>query len=442
MNKSLIFLLFLITITACKKNATPDQYNALANNPAFLHDAQTKMTEVIVHDIFSPPVASRIYAYSNLAAYEALIPANPNYISMAGQLKGFGKSPSPEAGKEYCLGLSSVKAFLVIARNLTFSGEKYDDYEKTLFAKFQNEMGIPADVYERSMKYGEAVASHIMDYSKKDNYKQTRGFRHSVTNAPGTWAPTPPAYMDSVEPLWKKIRPLTLDSAAQFAPVAPPKYDMNPQSEFYKLAKEVKDIGINLTEEQKVIANFWDCNPFKMNIQGHAMFATKKISPGGHWISIAGLCARKANANLMQTAEAYTLTSIALMDAFISCWDEKYRSNVVRPESVINQHLDRNWQPLLQTPPFPEYPSGHSVASNASALALERVFGEKFAFDDSTEVRFGIPVRSFESFRAAADQASISRIYGGIHYMPAITNGASQGKKVGQWVIDKIKTRK
>jgi hypothetical protein len=442
--KRILFLSVVLScfITSCKNGSTPDIYNAKANDPVYLHNAEEKMTEVIVHDIFSPPVAARIYAYANIAAYEALVPDHSDYTSLAGQLKGFEKTPSPEPNQAYCYGLSSVRAFLIIARNLTFSGDMYDAYEQDLYAKYENEMGIPSDVYKRSMAFGEAVANHVMDYSKKDNYKQTRGFRHAVTNAPGTWAPTPPAYMDAVEPFWKKIRPFTLDSAAQFAPPVPPKYNMSPNSDFYKLAKQVYDTGVNLTEEQKVIANFWDCNPFKMNVQGHAMFATKKISPGGHWMSISGLCARKAKADLMKTTEAYTLTSIALMDAFISCWDEKYRSNVVRPETVINQKIDRNWQPLLQTPPFPEYTSGHSVASNASAKALERIFGDHFGFADSTEVRFGIPVRSYASFRAAADEASISRHYGGIHYMPAIENGAEQGKKLGDWVLSKVKTKK
>jgi PAP2 superfamily len=438
----LMILSLLAGLSACKKSASPDEYNAKASNPIYLHNAEIKLTEVIVHDIFSPPVASRIYAYSNIAAYEALVPSNPQYRSLAGQLNKFEKTPQPEANQAYCFPLASVRAFMLLARTLTFSTDKYDAFEKELYAKFENEMGIPADVYERSMQYGETVANHVIEYSKKDNYKQTRGIRHTVTNALGTWTPTPPAYMDAVEPLWRKIRPMTLDSAAQFKPAPPSSYNMGVGSQFYKEAKLVYDTGKALTEEQKEIANFWDCNPFKMNVQGHAMFATKKISPGGHWMDIVGQVSRQANYNIMQTSEAYTLVSIGLFDAFISCWDEKYRSNVVRPETIINQHIDKEWQPLLQTPPFPEYPSGHSVASNASGVILTSLFGDNFAFADSTEIRFGIPVRHFKSFSHATEEASISRLYGGIHYMPAIVNGAIQGKKVGAWVQNKIKTKK
>lgn len=420
---------------------TSEEYKIKAENPQFLHDAETKLTEVIVHDIFSPPVAARIYAYCNLAAYEALVNGYPNYQSLAGQLNKFEAPPKPEAGKEYCFPLASVRAFMGIARNLTFSVQFYDEFEKKMYKSFED-MGMSDEVYERSIKYGEAIAAHVMAYAKKDNYPQTRGFRHTVTNAPGTWVPTPPAYMDAVEPLWNKIRPMTLDSAAQYKPAPPTKFSEAKGSQFYKEAMVVYETGNKLTEEQKEIANFWDCNPFKMNVAGHAAFATKKISPGGHWMDITGQTSRQVNADFIKTSQAYAMVAISLLDAFISCWDEKYRSILIRPETYINNYIDDKWQPLLQTPPFPEYTSGHSVASNASAAVLTSLFGENFAYADSTEVRFGIPVRKYKSFNAAAAEASVSRMYGGIHYMPAINEGATQGRKVGEWVLTKIKMKK
>lgn len=438
MKNCLALLLILLSIGACKQ-ASKD-YAQQAANPVYLHQVMDQLTDVIVHDIFSPPVAARIYAYTSIAAYEALVPGDSSYVSLAGQLNGFKKGPQPDAGQEYCYPLASVRAFMVVARNLTFSVQMYEEFEKKLYGKYEEL--LPTDVYERSMQYGEAVAAHVMEYSKQDNYKQTRGFRHTVTNAEGTWAPTPPAYMDAVEPLWNKIRPLTLDSAAQFKPSTPPAFAKAKGTAFYKLAYEVYEVGNKLTEEQKEIANFWDCNPFKMNVQGHAMFATKKISPGGHWMSIAGLASKQAKASFIKTASAYAFVSIGLLDAFISCWDEKYRSVVIRPETYINNYIDDKWQPLLQTPPFPEYTSGHSVASNASALALTALFGDNFAYADSTEVRFGIPVRSYKSFKDAAAEASVSRLYGGIHYTPAIEEGAKQGQQVGEWLIGKVKLQK
>lgn len=141
---------------------------------------------------------------------------------------------------------------------------------------------------------------------------------------------------------------------------------------------------------------------------------------------------------MLTSAKTYALTSIALFDAFISCWDEKYRSNLIRPETVINKHFDDTWVPLLQTPPFPEYTSGHSVISAAAGETLTHLFGDNFSFDDTVELAYGLPVRSFSSFRDAYQEAAISRLYGGIHYMPAIENGVIQGKKLGTFLIHSI----
>ncbi|WP_420154562.1 vanadium-dependent haloperoxidase [Siphonobacter sp.] len=433
----LLLLLPMLIFSSCQKNK--QEYTRLTNNPEFLRKAERKLTQVIIHDVFGPPVAARIYAYSSLAAYEALLPAYPQYRSMAGQLNEYTATPKPEADQEYCFPLASSRAFLLVGRQWTFSGGMIDDFEKDFYESF--EKALPSDVYDRSMQYGEAVAKHVIAYSLKDQYKETRGFRYTVTNQKGSWVPTPPAYMDALEPFWAKIRPLALDSATQFRLKGFPAYSDNPASDCYKEAKEVYEAVKFSTEEEKEIANFWDCNPFKMNIQGHAAFATKKMSPGGHWMSIVGLTTRKTQKDFMQTAEAYLLTSIALFDGFIACWDEKYRTVRIRPETYINNLIDDQWQPLLQTPPFPEYPSGHSVVSAASAVTLTAVLGDHLTFADSSELAYGLPVRQYSSFKAAATEAAISRLYGGIHFKTAIDDGFSQGESVGTWILHKIKTK-
>jgi hypothetical protein len=144
----------------------------------------------------------------------------------------------------------------------------------------------------------------------------------------------------------------------------------------------------------------------------------------------------------MRSAETYAWVSVSLADGFISCWDEKYRSKLIRPETVINQHIDEKWEPLLQTPPFPEYPSGHSVISSSAAVALTHLYGENFAFVDSTEVEYGLTARKFNSFIEASEEAAISRLYGGIHYRSAIENGVDQGRKVGTHIVSRLETRK
>lgn len=435
-------VLLLVSAVGCQEQIN-ENYQVEAANPQFIHNSMKKLTDVIVHDIFSPPVASRIYAYASIAAYEALQPAYSSHESLAGQLNDFQAVPQPVEGETYCFPLASVHAFLTVGKALIFSEQQIEEYEKEVYAQFQA-MKMPKGVYERSMAYGKAVSEQILEWSKSDNYKQTRTFpKYSITDDPGRWKPTPPDYMDAIEPHWNKIRPMVIDSAQQFVPAPPTPFSMDKNSQFYKDVMEVYEaLKDETTRANKLaIASFWDCNPYVSHHKGHVMFATKKITPGGHWIGIAKIAAEKANSNMMESVEAYAKTAIALMDAFISCWDEKYRSNMIRPETVINTYIDPNWLPALQTPPFPEYTSGHSVISRAAAIALTSIFGDNFAFDDDTEEEYGLPTRSFKSFLHASEEAAISRIYGGIHYPPACEEGVKQGAKVGDFVVSQLNMR-
>jgi hypothetical protein len=430
-------------LTTCATAPEGISWKSKASNPDFVHSTVKQVTDVIVHDIFAPPVAARIYTYMSVAGYEASIAGDStNYQTLAGQLTGLTKVPRPQDNQEYCYELASVQAMLKVSRTLVFSEDKMDDYFKKVLNDFR-ETGMPDEVYERSVAYGSQVADHILAWSTKDNYKQSRSFpKYSIEKDPATWKPTPPAYMDAVEPHWNKIRPFAIDSAGQFKPVPPTAFSFDKKSQFFKEATEVYSTGKNLTEEQRDIAFFWDCNPFIMNVKGHVMFATKKISPGGHWMNITNVACKKAKANFNQSLEAYTRVAVALVDGFISCWDEKYRSKLIRPESYINLYIDEDWVPTLQTPPFPEYTSGHSVISSASAVTLTKLFGDNFAFTDSTEIEFGLGARTFNSFLQASDEAAISRLYGGIHYRPAVENGVVEGRAIGQFIVDKIRTRK
>ena len=416
-------------------------YKTKVQNPEFIHRSIKQITDIIVHDIFSPPVASRIYAYSSVAAYEALIPQDKMYTSLSGQLHGLEAVPKPDSTLEYCFPLASVQAALKVGKALVFSEDKMDEFYTTMMQEFRD-AGVPEDVFNRSVDYGTKVADHILAWSSKDNYKQSRSFpKYSILNDPSTWKPTPPAYMDAVEPHWNKIRTFVMDSAQQFKPAPPLPFSIKKGSPFYNEANQVYEVGKNLTQEQREIASFWDCNPFVMNVKGHVMFATKKISPGGHWMNITRVACNQVHAAVAQATEAYVMVSLSLNDGFISCWDEKYRSKLIRPETYINQYIDENWVPLLQTPPFPEYPSGHSVISGAAAVALTKLLGDNFAFTDSTEVEFGMPPRNFKSFIQASEEAAVSRMYGGIHYTRACEVGKVEGRAVGTFISQKVKTR-
>ena len=431
-------LVLLMLIASCKTNREP-----IVVTPDALHSAVDKVTEIMVHDIFSPPVASRIYAYPNVAAYEIMALNDDGYNSLSGQVAELTPIPKPEPGKTINYHLAALIAHMDVSKRLIFTEERIEVFRDSLYGVWESQN---SEEFNESKAYGLAVAEHIADWMDKDNYKQTRTMPKFTVNTddPSRWQPTPPAYMDGIEPHWNKIRPFVIDSAGQFKPTPPPPFSMEEGSDFYKEVKEVYDISNEITEkgdasEEIEIAQFWDCNPYVSVTRGHLMFATKKITPGAHWIGIVKIATRKTNSSFEDTLYAYTKTSIAIADAFISCWDEKYRSNLIRPETLINEHFNDNWKPILQTPPFPEYTSGHSVVSGAAATALTDIYGDNFAFDDDTELRYGLPVRSFNSFNEAADEAAISRMYGGIHYRAAVAVGVKQGRDLGNFVISNLK---
>ena len=426
MSKSLCSFILILFLSNCY--AQP--------STKLLHRAEKNLTRTIVHDIFSPPVASRIYLYANAAAYETLIKGEEKQNSLQGQVTNFPdmKAIVPTGKVNYSL--AAVYAFFKTGGKLVFSENLLEDSVKVILNDFREK---DPEIYTNSIQLGQTVSDSILKWASTDNYLLTRKKRrYSYSKQPGKWTPTPPGYIDAVEPYWSQIRPVSLDSAGQFKPVPPPAFSTDSSSAFMKDVKEVYRITQHMDKEKILVASFWDCNPFYLNTQGHLNFATKKLSPGGHWISIAGQASEKAKAGWATTISAYLMTSIALYDGFISCWDEKYRSQLIRPETVINAYINERWRPMLQTPPFPEYTSGHSVISTAAAEVLTSIFGSDFAYDDNTEVDYGLPVRHFNSFNQAASEAAISRLYGGIHYRSAIENGQKQGADVGNHVIRKI----
>ncbi len=441
--KALLRLSFLFSVTllvaGCK--SYNDDYKSATANTDYIHSTMKKLTDIIIHDIFSPPVASRNYVYPSIAAYEAGRWMDSTYISLAGQLTDMPEITPPQQGEEYAYGISATTAMINTAKHFIFSEDKMVEHTKA-YLQYLDTINIDPAIIKRSIAYGEKVSDEIIAWSDGDNYKQSRSYpKFSVTDEDQRWKPTPPMYHEGIEPHWRDIRPFVIESADQFTPELPTEFSLDENSLFYKELMEVYDVVNNLNEEQREIASFWDCNPYVMNVTGHVMHASKKITPGGHWIGITKIACEEGGASFMKTLESYALTSIALADGFIACWDEKYRSNLIRPETVINEHIDKDWLPTLQTPPFPEYTSGHSVISTAAAAALTSIYGADFAFDDDTELEYGLPMRSFPSFLAASQEAAVSRLYGGIHYRPAIDNGVIQGQKLGDYVVANVKFR-
>ena len=438
--RPVLFILIFFHFSCTENNDL--SYREKLNDPELFQEVMQNLTNIIVYDIFSPPVASRVYLYPSIAAYEIIASHNPEkYNSLVGQVKELNEIPKTK-DTNVNIKLASIFAFNSVGKTLIFSSNKMNSFEEKFHQKLKG-FGVPEKVIIASRAYANEVADEILKWSKNDMYSQTRTFpKYSIKEEDQYWKPTPPDYMDGIEPHWPEIRTMVLDSSNQFPPKDPPVLDLKKGSPFQKQLNEVFELTNNLTQEQVDIAKFWDCNPYVTHHKGHSMFATKKITPGGHWIGITSVATRQAKSSFEDTVNAYANVSISLFDAFISCWDEKWKTLIVRPETLINQYYDEEWLPLLQTPPFPEYTSGHSVISRAAAVTLTDLFGENFQFTDSTEIMYGLPERSYNSFLHASEEAAISRLYGGIHYMMAITEGVEQGQKVGDYIVNKIQTKR
>jgi len=398
------------------------------------------VTDVMVNDVTSPVAASRYYAYVTLTSYETQsLFDTVNYPSLSGNLNRFkinNISTSLLNGVNQPLAI--ILAVFKSAEKLLPSGYllkgSIDSLERSYATSGESQL-----LFKNTATLVDEVVKQVMGYVKADGFSKLNNLaRYTPRVNEGYWKPTPPVFMAPVEPNWNKLRTFILDSAEQFKVALPAKYDTAKTSVFFIQLMEVYNVTNKMDGPAKSIAMFWDCNPFAVQQIGHVEYGLKKISPGGHWVGITGIACKKKNYPLNKTAMVHALVSIALADAFIACWDEKYRSDRVRPETVIQRTLDPNWRPLLQTPPFPEYVSGHSVASTTAAVILTYIFGDHFTYADNTEVEFGLPVKKYNSFLQASSEAAISRLYGGIHFRDAIEQGVWMGRKVGEQVLNKL----
>lgn len=427
-------LAVLLLFAACehKPNAK------LMKDSDVLHLNEFALTQVIIYDVFTPPVAARIYGYTSLASYEAQRYADPKYNSIAAQLAGFGAPPQPLKGLKYNYTLAATKAFFTVAHKVTFSVDTLKKFENRIYGMYKD--NLDDSTYARSVAFGEEVGKYILKRANVDNYPQTRGKpKYLGENSPAKWRPTPPDYMDGVEYCWGTMKALAIDSAGQFAPGPPPPYSEDPNSAYVKQYMLVYNTNKNLTANQKAIAYYWDDNPFVVQHSGHLMFADKKITPAGHWMGITTIACKQSHADAVKTAQAYALSAIGLFDSFISCWEIKYKYSYARPVTNINEKVDHFWLPLLQTPPFPEYTAGHSTISATAAVLLTHEFGDNFAFQDTSDVDYIGKQRHFDSFIKASDETAMSRFYGGIHYLNSSLLGAAQGKQIGNFIWDKLK---
>lgn len=410
----------------------------VANLKEQIQPAVFAITMVMMHDVVNPPAASRYYAYCTAGAYEIVALNNPDVTRGSRFMKSYPNVAINAKRGSYDYHIAAIYCILETGRLMLPSGFMLDEQQEKLRLALRKRK-IPVAVIDSSIAVAKAVAVQVVNWSKSDNYNRLSArLRYTPVKGDSYWYPTPPAYMEAVEPHWKTVRPMIIDTCDEFVPLPPVPFSKDTASAFYALGKEVYNVSLHPSQEELVIASFWDCNPFAVSTAGHMAIGFKKITPGGHWMNIAAIAASKAGLDFDRTVLLHAVTAMTEMDAFISCWDEKYRSNRIRPETFINRYIDIQWKPLLQTPPFPEYTSGHSVMSTATAGVLTYLLGGDFAFTDNSEEMFDIQARNFTSFMQAADEAAISRLYGGIHYRDAIENGQVQGKKISEKIVEKL----
>jgi len=431
MKKLFVLCSFFLWFSCAKKEAFVPVLQ-----PSDMEMVIQQMTDVMIHDITNPPLAARFFAYSCLAAYEVVALNDPAFISLKGKLNEFPEIKRPAVTAEINKDIAALLAVYETAKVLQPSGKLMGEFEQKWIDSLLN-MGVSAEIMKQSLDFAKTVSVQILKYAKADRYNKISALpRYTPRNVEGTWYPTPPGYFPPVEPYFNTIRSFTLEKSDQFKPEPPIPFSADKKMPFYTLMEEINNLSLN--QEQKEIAAFWDCNPFALFDNGHLLVGMKKISPGAHWMGIANIACVEAKVSFSKAVEVNTILAIGLMDGFQSCWDEKYRSNRIRPETAIRKYLDPKWTPFLQTPPFPEYLSGHSTISSVSAVILTHFFGNQFKYTDTVEVRFGLKARTYSSFEQAAEEAGISRFYGGIHFMDAIENGQIQGNAVGKHVLGKV----
>jgi len=438
MKKLIICCSLLALLLGCKKQ---HNYPQLTNKD--VTRVLDQMTQLMLRDVTNPPLAARFYSYACISGYTVVSLNDKNAISFKGLLNKFPDIKKPLDSGQYSYQLSAILAMTGTAKKMQPSGKKFKAFEAR-FLDSCRKIGFDDEIIAHSQSYANQIIKQIMPYAKKDRYNRISNYpRYTPLVKEGSWYPTPPAFFAPVEPYFKTVRPFIIDTCERFKPVPPTPYSTDKNSAFYKLLHDVYMAGgANLTQEHRDIANFWDCNPFNVKNEGHLMVGLKKISPGAHWMGVVGIACQQSKLNFSKTLEIYSMVAFGLTDSFIGCWDEKYRSNRIRPVSAVRNLIDSKWNPMLQTPPFPEYLSGHSYSSSTAATILTYYFGPNYKYTDSVENSYGIPPRSFTSFRQAANEAAISRFWGGIHFMDSVNNGSLLGEDMGNYIVDKLKKHK
>lgn len=377
---------------------------------------------------YSPPVASRAFAYLGVAAWEAVAAAR-GLQSLAGQLNGLAAPPDPPAAPLDEAALLHGALADAVAAFFGNTGPTGQRAMEAMARQIGEGLSAPGGLREASLAQGRAIAADVLDWSQGDGGAviENMGFPqdHAPRPDPSAWVPTSLIRQQQAPllPHWGENRPFAMPSGTACTLPPPPDFGVGPDSPFHAEALEVYEVSRSLGAAKEATARFWSDDPML------------SPTPAGHWIFILLDLAEAEGLPADRIADALARLGVAMADAFIACWQAKYAYDLLRPVTYIRRHIDPGWEPLLITPPFPEYPSGHSTLSGAAATVLTAIFGEDRAFADATHAEDGLPVRRFASFAEAAREAAISRLYGGIHFRAAIERGLDQGACVGAHAV-------
>jgi PAP2 superfamily len=430
---ALCFILLTFLINACKEDEAatfeikePKDFTADIPLQWFgLHLKLVKETPG-----FSPPVAARSFAYAGMTVYESTVQGSRSHISLANKINGYKGEGVPQIkkGEGYNWDLVVNAAMATFYRNLfkTATSENKASIDALELDVLTQNAKETEEIKDRSISFGKSMGQAIYDYSKTDN--QDEAYKnnfpdYTIPVFPGAWVPTSAANPKPLQPYWGSVRPFL--SADVEDGIIPPHlaYSTDKTSLFYLEAYEVYLYSINQTESQRVIAQYWSDDP--------GLTAT----PPGHSVSLTLQILAQEKSDLQFAAELLAKIGMAVHDGFVSCWKCKYIFSLMRPVTYINENIDPNWKTLLNTPPFPEHTSGHSVQTAASMTVLESFFGYNYSIVDRTHENRndinGSP-RSFNSFAQIASEAAFSRLYGGIHYRTGIEVGVMQGNAIGR----------
>ena len=451
-----------------------------ADDPRMISEWMHTLYGVIRTERISPPVASRTMAYAAVALHEGLAAAGGGLVSAAGKLQGLAPLPRAESGARVDGSSVALAAEEVVLDSLF--DEALPGTRATLegladsLRRVRADQGIDSATMARSRALGRGVGLGIVAWSRADGFDSTRGRPFTPKAGPEYWindTPTsnyaaqnlsgatdfvgldnpannargggasdrglivnrpkrpglkelPPVNMaGATEPYWWWVRPFVLTRWNECPIDPPPPYSTDTASVRYREAKQVYDLKASLTPAQKAIAFYWADN------------AGETGTPSGHWLAIASQMVSQRGLTAAEAARIFMLTAVAQADAFIASWGYKYVYNTIRPRTYIRRLMDPAWEPLIPTPPFPEYPSGHSTQSQAAAATLIAELGD-LTFEDSSGLAIGTGVGTFPSFSAAAQEAGMSRLYAGIHFESGNLGGRALGGCIGAKTVERI----